>query len=384
MAENRKKICNCYKKAFLGVSMIDTVLNSFFGLALAGGAIAGSAYFWTWYYGGPTSQDETVNVVASDGWRLAIHHYRSRGPVKGLPIVLCHGLSSNRYIFDLPGAVSLARWLAERGRDVWVPELRGSGMSERPGIARSDVPYSWEFDDHLEKDIPALIAGVLEQTGARAVHWVGHSMGGMLVLAHLAASDSATIASALALGSPTDFSRMKTRALETLMAARPLLKHTPIMPLPLLGRLVLPLFNGSTLGFFHAGNTDPDTSRKTVALASEVVTSSTLWLNFGRFVETKRFAPKNGALYLESLPASDVPIMVIAGAKDSIAPPESVVWLSSPPGQAGERRSLVLGKASGCAEDYGHVDLLMGRRVTDEVYPTVLQWVEEHDARNAA
>jgi pimeloyl-ACP methyl ester carboxylesterase len=155
------------------------------------------------------------------------------------------------------------------------------------------------------------------------------------------------------------------------------------MPLPLLGRLALPLFNGRTLGFFYPGNTDPDTSRKTVALASEAVTSSTLWLNFGRFVETNRFAPQDGALYLEGLPASDVPIMVIAGTKDAIAPPESVVWLSKAPDQAGERRALVLGKASGCEEDYGHVDLLIGRHVTDEVYPRVLQWIEEHDARSA-
>lgn len=361
--------------------MIDTVLDVVFAISFIAAAVVASACFWTWYYGRPTSQDETIHVHSPDGWRLALHHYRSRGPARGLPIVLCHGLSSNRHIFDLPGVVSLAAWLADRGRDVWVPELRGSGASDSPGIARSDVPYSWEFDDHLEKDVPTVIQGVLEQTGAPSLHWVGHSMGGMLVLAHLATSDSNAIASALALGSPTDFSKMKTRAVGTLMAAKPLLKLTPFMPLPLLGRLFLPLFNGRAMGFFNADNTDPETSRKTVALASEAVTSSTLWLNFGRFVETKRFAPEKGALYMENLPASRIPVMAIAGAKDAIAPPKSVTWLSEVPGHAGERKGLVLGKASGCAQDYGHVDLLIGRRVTEEVYPIVLQWIEEHDAQ---
>jgi pimeloyl-ACP methyl ester carboxylesterase len=147
---------------------------------------------------------------------------------------------------------------------------------------------------------------------------------------------------------------------------------------------LLPFFNGRALGFFNSDNTEPETSRKTVALASEAVTSSTLWLNFGRFVETKRFAPKNGSLYTENLPASAVPIMVIAGAKDMIAPAPSVVWLAEAQGHVGERKGMVLGKTSGFAEDYGHVDLLVGPRVTDEVYPIVLKWIEEHEAPSAA
>lgn len=361
--------------------MIDTTLSCFFGLALVVGFIIGCAHFWTWYYGGPTSQDETVHTVAADGWRLAIHHYRSHGSSEGLPVILCHGLSSNRYTFDLPGVVSLAQWLANRGRDVWVPDLRGSGMSDRPGMARSDVPYSWEFDDHLEKDFPAVIECVLQRTGAPSVHWVGHSMGGMLALAHLAVSESRRVRSVVALGSPTDFSNMKTSLVDSLMAARPLLKYTAIMPLPFLGRLLLPLVNGTTLGFFHSPNTDPETSRKTVALASQVVTSSALWLNFGRFVETREFASKTGKRYLDDLPECEVPIMVIAGAKDLMAPPDSVIRLFKCSEHAGERKCLVLGKNSGCAEDYGHVDLMVGRRVEYEVYPMILEWIEQHDVR---
>ena len=38
----------------------------------------------------------------------------------------------------------------------------------------------WCVDDHLFKDLPAAVALVLEESGARQLHWVGHSMGGML------------------------------------------------------------------------------------------------------------------------------------------------------------------------------------------------------------
>ena len=75
----------------------------------------------------------------------------------GFPVILCHGLDANRYLFDIQGAPSLADFLRRHGRDVWVAELRGSGMSDRPGIKHSDVPYSWGFEDHLRHDVPAII-----------------------------------------------------------------------------------------------------------------------------------------------------------------------------------------------------------------------------------
>jgi polyhydroxyalkanoate synthase len=209
-------------------------------------------------------------------------------------------------------------------------------------------------------------------------------MGGMLALAHVAAAGSHAMASVTALGSPTDFSKVRSGLVDALMAARPLLRLTPIMPLPFLGRLVLPFINGTSLGFFHSANTDPNTSRMTVALASEIVTSSELWLNFGRFVETQSFGRKTGEPYLENLPASEVPIMVIAGAQDLMAPSDSVVSLCEGAPHAGERISVILGRASGCVEDYGHVDLLVGDRVEEEVFPRILQWIEDHDTNAAS
>ena len=71
----------------------------------------------------------------TDGWRLAVHHYRPPNEASGTPVILCHGLSANRYVFDLPAGPSLAQFLRDHGRDVWVAELRGSGMSARPGLS---------------------------------------------------------------------------------------------------------------------------------------------------------------------------------------------------------------------------------------------------------
>jgi len=37
-------------------------------------------------------------------------------------------------------------------------------------------------DEHLTLDLPTVVTAVLTATGARQVHWVGHSMGGMLAV----------------------------------------------------------------------------------------------------------------------------------------------------------------------------------------------------------
>lgn len=359
--------------------MLNTLLTLFFSLVMVGLLAVGLAYFWVWYYASPTSQDETHCIRTKDGWRLAVHRYRSESGSKGLPVILCHGLSANRYTFDLRGAPSLARYLRHLGWDVWVPELRGSGMSQRPGLFHSDVPYSWDFEDHLRQDLPAVMDFVLTRTGAPSLHWVGHSMGGMLVKAHIAANDNSPVASAVAVGSPAEFSNMKTKEVHALLQAKPLLRMIPLSPLGFLARLGIPFVHQFSFGFFHTPNVNPENCRKMTALAVEMLPSSKLWLNFARFVETASFSSEGGEPYLAGLSSSEVPVLLLGGAVDALAPPDSLV--SSLEGQEGSenRKCLILGKASGCQEDYGHVDLMVGTRSESEVFPLILQWLTDHD-----
>ncbi|MBI4962586.1 MAG: alpha/beta hydrolase [Desulfomonile tiedjei] len=359
--------------------MVDTILKVFFTLVAAGIVVIVVSYFWNWYYASPTSQDETHFIRTKDGWPLAIHRYRADKPTIGHPVVLCHGLSSNRYSFDLPSGPGLARYLSKSGWDVWVPELRGSGMSARPGLGYSDVPYAWGFEDHLREDVPAIVDFVLEKTGSPSLHWVGHSMGGMLIQAHLAAGGNPPVASAVAIGSPADFTKVKANDLKSLLKAKPLLQLIPLSPLGIVARLGIPLVPRVGLGFFNAANVEPEISRKTVALAAEPLASSKLWLDFSRFVEAEKFANELGEPYLTNLPSSKVPLLRIGGAKDMLAPPDSLIPDFAREESSAESRCTVLGKASGCEEDYGHVDLMVGLRAASEVFPLILQWLTDHD-----
>src|SRR5688572_14434547 len=127
-------------------------------------------------------QATTHWAYTRDGVSLALYNYR---PAKlephRCPVFLCHGMSSNRCDLDYPsGEQSLAKYLAKSGHDVWVVELRGAGRSTKPRFLWSRLRYDWVLDDYVVHDIPAALTRVLEITGRPAVHWIGHSMGGML------------------------------------------------------------------------------------------------------------------------------------------------------------------------------------------------------------
>jgi pimeloyl-ACP methyl ester carboxylesterase len=362
--------------------MLKVILTVFFVLVVVKCSAIFLGYLVYWLHARPTGQDETVYARTSDGWRLALHRYHAEGPTIGFPVILCHGLSANRYAFDLPAAPSLASFLKKRGRDVWVVELRGSGMSDRPRLFYSDVPYSWGFEDHLRYDVPAILDCVLKCTGSPLAHWVGHSMGGMLVLAYVSGRRDPRLASAVALGSPTDFAALNKRIFEFLLKMKSLLKFTPLSPFPCFVRLSAPLAPWAPsrlFGIFQPKNVGTGVARKVVALMTEPLSPSTLWLDFGRFLETGRFSPNNGEPYLEGLNGSPVPILCVAGSWDQLAPPESIATAGSNTGHVSERSRLILGKDTGFQEDYGHVDLIVGLRVENELFPRIFTWLAAHD-----
>ncbi|MBI5251317.1 MAG: alpha/beta fold hydrolase [Desulfomonile tiedjei] len=362
--------------------MLAFLLTIFFSVVLVIGFVVLSGYFWHWYYYAPTCQDETYYFTTKDGWRLAAHHYRPSGEPSGLPVILCHGLSSNRYAFDLPGAPSLARFLKSKGRDVWSVELRGSGMSDRSRLLFSDVPYNWEFEEHLLEDAPAVIDFVLSRTGASKAHWVGHSMGGMLILAHLSRNPHAAISSAVTVGSPVNFLNMRTRQIGFLLKITPLFDWLPISPLPFFGRLMIPVVHRMPkplLGIFNLPNIAPDIARKTVVLCAELITSNRIWLTFGRYIDTGAFAPENSRPYLDGLAEANASILFIGGSKDAMAPDCVDPDICTPENAAGPRKTLIAGTESGFMCDYGHMDLLVGNASETEIFPTILAWLLEND-----
>lgn len=333
------------------------------------------------FYSGRSSHDITYYVTTEDGWRLAVHRRMPKGPDTGAPIILCHGLSSNHHIFDLPNGPSLMRWLSERGRDVWAPDLRGSGDSDSLGLFKSDAPLSWEFEDHLRMDLPVIIDLVQKTTGFERVHWLGHSMGGMLIRAAINQGTHKNLRSAITIGSPIDFSKMQNPRHAWLLKLRGLLNHMPAFPLAILARCAAPVAHflpKILIGGHNPENVKPVVSRTVMAVAAEMLTSGSIWSNFGRFIDEGRFGPESGGLYVPDFHECRTPCLAIGGALDALAPPEAVLPVDEEQTRDNPK-CVLMGKDSGAGADYGHIDLMVGLRVEKEIYPLILDWVRVHD-----
>lgn len=357
---------------------------------------------------------ETVDTVTADGWTIQLRHYRAVQPDgTRLPVVLCHGLSYNDRFWDLRDDVSLARFLAARGYDVWVPALRGAGGSTKPpihrlrqlfranlysGIAgavrgqgRGLLRVNWTVDDHVAHDVPAILDLVTQRTGQPAVHWVGHSMGGMILEGHLARRPDGAdprVRSFVALAVPVFVLEPRSEPMELL--AR---EQTPVAISNALVSTSLPallnVIGGGTLRtpidalFYNERNLDPNVIRLLSAVGTEDIAPGQ-FAQLTDMVRTGRFRSADATLdYTEPLPRVRTDALWIAGTVDNLATVAAVQQAYRRWGAARKQYAL-FGRVNGHAEDYGHDDLALGRRAREEVYPRILAWLEEYRDVTAA
>lgn len=327
-----------------------------------------------------TDADEVHLVPCADGWRLALFRRRPRGEARGgPPVVLCHGLWANRFNMDFDRGLSLARHLAERGHDVFVVELRGSGWSARPGPDAGGDVEPPSFDVHVRLDAPAILERVREVTGAPQVFWVGHSMGGMVGYVLASGPLAGRIAGLVAVGSPAGFAAVaaSARRVARLLGLVSRVALRPVVQLlaPLAGVLHPPL---ASLVL------NPRNMRGAVERRALYNLVGELWPGhaeaFGGWIRTGRFTSADGTVdYLARLSEVRAPVYLLAGAADRLAPPASVRAAFEALG-ALDKRFEVLGPESGCRLPYGHGDLLVGRWAPEEVYPRISGWIEAREA----
>ncbi|HNJ65682.1 MAG TPA: alpha/beta fold hydrolase, partial [Turneriella sp.] len=92
--------------------------------------------------------------------------------------MLLHGIASNHNVWDFGvPELSYARHLAGQGYAVYAMNLRGRTGSDGPHTGRGK---QWSIDDFLLCDLPTVVEYVIEQHNTEKMHWVGHSMGGIL------------------------------------------------------------------------------------------------------------------------------------------------------------------------------------------------------------
>jgi pimeloyl-ACP methyl ester carboxylesterase len=325
-------------------------------------AVAAHLLFWRWKLRSPGREDELVEAVAADGWRLRLGRRRPRGAPRRLPVLLVHGVAMNRQAFDFGvERYSMAAALADGGLDAFALDLRGHGASRRRPAGA--VHGAWTLDDYLALDVPAALDAVERATGERRVLWVGHSQGALLGLA-AAQRYPDRIAGVVALAPPILLPRWPVdhRFLPQLARWR--------LFRPLAG-LVAPLAGWwqprrAELSI-RLSNMERPVYRRLLMNAIEELPHGVVE-HFVLLAREGRLGSFDGKEdWLAGLAACRQPALFVAGPADGLAPPASV---EEGYARWGGEKALLL-----AAPGVGHGDLLLGRQAPTELFPAVRDWL---------
>ena len=220
---------------------------------------------------------------------------------------------------------------------------------------------------------------VSARTDAPAVHFIGHSMGGILLYTHLASAPEPGVRSGMAVGSALDYTATASD-FHALRRVQFILKVIRRVPLGTLGVLLAPLagrgFAPSDRFNANPANFEPALFRRLQALAFHDVPAALLRQLSTAFEPGGLRSADGSTRYLEGLASAKVPVLALAGVADRQCNPGAAErTIAQVPGG----RLLVFGREHGHAEDYGHFDLLLGPRAEAEVFGAIEAHLRDHD-----
>ncbi len=287
-------------------------------------------------------------------------------------VLLIHGFGQNRYAWHLPSR-SFMNYLASEGYDVFNLDLRGHGRSRHLG-ARPPKNLA----EYVREDVPAAIEEIQQLACPGPIYLIGHSLGGLISYA-AAPSLSDKVAGLVTLGSPYHFTRgsrflsmvgtamltldktislghglVPLRHLAEAMRLARVFVESPVFPLPIRG--------------FAPGSIEPRVLGQYMSLAMDRGSVAVIRNLFLRAAEARASRHRLGVLYgfASAFEALDIPLLVIAGSRDGLAPPESVrpAYVRS---NSSDKTYRVYPR--------GHADLIAGRDSPLTIWPLILAWL---------
>ena len=353
------------------------------------------------------------STQTDDGITLALRRYQPAHLSKNKePVILCHGLSYNLLFWDLGEEVSLARYLADAGYDVWSLSLRGAAPSSQPlnssvrKLARFQLGpqapktlrrrltdlkmLDWSVDQHIQYDVPAALRFVREQAKCEKVHWIGHSMGGMIMFAYMGGNPENSvheIRSFVSIAVPMVMLHPLNDPLNSLLKQEPALN---------IGSRIVGSSAPATLGaifcdldlpkdrlFYNSDNVDDSVLRALFQKAEEEI-SPRQWKQLFGMMRTEHFRSLDKKIdYTETLSRVEVPTYMLVGAVDNLSTAGDVrhVYrqLTVP-----DKQFRLFGRINSHSNNYGHNDIIIGRHAVEEVYPTILKWLKKHALKPVA
>jgi pimeloyl-ACP methyl ester carboxylesterase len=314
---------------------------------------------------------EVLQVPTDDGATLTLHHYPPRGtPASTLPVLVCHGIASNTHTWALGPDRDIGDHLASAGYDTYLVDLRGHGASG-PAAASTSI------DTYARHDVPAAIGHVLQLTGADQAVWVGHSMGGLVLIAFLQGTADPRLAAAVTVASPADW-RGETRLTGVIHRVLRLLAIPGPLPARTLAGFYADWEGDIPMSLDRVVYEPSNMDRAMLADMMRVGLSpiqAGVREQFARSMEAGAFVSADGSVdYLAGAQDITLPFLVIAGRVDHLSPPERTVTFFDQLGSK-DKTWRVFGLDQGDHADYGHVDLCNGDHAAEDVYPFITAWL---------
>lgn len=346
--------------------------------AIVGVVLAGLAYFVTLQvrYPEPAYAHEVHVVTAPDGWRLRLHRRKPTDNV-GEPVFFMHSLASNHLNFEVPHGYSLVDYLVKAGYDCWTFDSRACRDAVPP---RRNMRFTSTVDDLLAKDIPTALRHIREVTGFDRVHWVGHSMGGMLFYAYDIKNKGEGLASATTLGAPPGFKGYRHPPHDSLVWLN---RHMHTL-LACAFRGLAPYFDfwrpTSRLIPINWDNVHPRLRAPELFHAAEMPTPA-IGEQMNEWASGKPWVMCNGTVDVDAcLHHIKTPLLAVFGGLDPfISQQRAKAFFDAI--ETNDKQMIYLSRANGSSANYNHIDLAFAREGEREVFEPIRKWIEAHPAR---
>ncbi len=309
-----------------------------------------------------TDGDERVRVrkerLDLGGGIVLLRKFSIAGPTRPR-VMLVHGFAQNRYTWH-GSRRSMSAWLAARGWDVVLLDLRGHGASAQG--ARPD-----RFEDYVAD--AERISDTLGEPG----FWIGHSLGGAI---SYALATRRKVRGVVGLGGLFRFAQAN-RVIHWLC------RLSALAPAGALGRVsVRTRLVGKVLGrlygisdvagyAFPISGWAPDSIEPD--LLAERLERGFDWTSLQVWLDMARWGAGGEVGYESAWRATDVPVMVVAGDLDHLMPPEDARTAYDASGSTDRTLSILDPWTTG--RHWGHLDLIVGKDARRWVWEPVHDWM---------
>jgi len=338
-------------------------------------------------------------IKTPDGWEISAKRYQPKDP--SATVILCHGLASNKNGVDFGNEgtkkwdkYSLASFLYRQNKvkfDVWVVELRGRNTWKKCRVYsphEHPLKYRWCVDDYIEKDMPSIVSFIKKRKHGK-IFWIGKSMGGMIAYAY--GEKHHDIDGVVTIASPVAFEKEQLwkRLLAAIMPRRIALPVNIVKVLKELGLVDMLKKNISQKSSIEEKILNEYIEKGlNNTISTRVLEQFLLFYRHHNFLKFPShpwlydilarfpFIKPPVYSYKENLNLFTFPLLAIAGGGDMAAPPYEVKYAV---GHVGSRDITYheFSKENGYSADYGHLDLNLGKKAREEVYPVIYEWLIE-------